>query len=37
MMSCMVNRSEALAGKTLDVVGELFVDPGIVTRFLLVF
>ena len=36
MMSCVVNRSGALVGEAFDVVGELFVDPGVVPDFLLI-
>ena len=35
MISCVVNQSEALVGEALDVVDELFLDPGVVPDFLL--
>ena len=33
MMSCVVNRSGVLVGEAFDVLGELFVDPGVVPNF----
>ena len=35
MMSCMVNRLGVLVGEAFGVVGELFVDPGVVPNSLL--
>ena len=34
MMSCVVNRSREHVGEAFDAVGDLFVDPGVVPRFL---
>ena len=36
MMSCVVNRSGVLVSEAFGVVGELFVDSGVIPNFLLI-